>query len=538
MRKSILVYLSCLVFATYSAKPPKWSKNYSVSGSIHFPKASIVQPFQAWFDSKNKRVRVDYNDGTVKKFEFVNATGSYYYSLIPDYHRDGITQICIGTRKPMRKASVLLPNARDFQYEQTKRIKGVKCDGFGSKEVNEFYEKKVTLWVGYNRKSGEKIPYPVQFDTTLYYKESGGLRDHFFIDYSDYKTSDIPEDVFQIFDPKDCYETLHTRHKKLSPFDELPDPSAAHHIDLEFERFTRKYNVLYKNSREKMLRKDIFRDNLRYINSINKANLGYKLAVNHFADRTPDEIGILNQSNFQRDYLDARKFPEKFENLDNDAIPESFDWREHNAVGPVRDQGDCGSCYAFAVVGAVEGAYFLKTGKLVNLSVQALMDCSWMQRNRGCLGGTARGSYRWITRYGGIPTEEDYGPYLGIEDICRPISASKLIPITGYVRLPSNDKRALKVAIFKRGPIAVTIDTSPRSFQFYESGIYNDPSCRSGNDEQSHAALAVGYGELDGKKYWLIKNSWSDYWGMKGYMLMDASGNTCGILNTATYPEM
>lgn len=102
----------------------------------------------------------------------------------------------------MRKASVLLPNARDFQYEQTKRIKGVKCDGFGSKEVNEFYEKKVTLWVGYNRKSGEKIPYPVQFDTTLYYKESGGLRDHFFIDYSDYKTSDIPEEVFQIFDPK------------------------------------------------------------------------------------------------------------------------------------------------------------------------------------------------------------------------------------------------------------------------------------------------------------------------------------------------
>lgn len=85
-----------------------------------------------------------------------------------------------------------------------------------------------------------------------------------------------------------------------------------------------------------MLRKDIFRDNLRYINSINKANLGYKLAVNHFADRTPDEIGILNQSNFQGDYLDARKFPEKFENLNDDAIPESFDWREHNAVGPVR----------------------------------------------------------------------------------------------------------------------------------------------------------------------------------------------------------
>nr|CAI5830895.1 unnamed protein product [Callosobruchus analis] len=196
----------------------------------------------------------------------------------------------------------------------------------------------------------------------------------------------------------------------------------------------------------------------------------------------------------------------------------------------ILDQSVCGSCWSFGTIGAIEGAYFLKNGgKLVRLSQQALIDCSWGYGNNGCDGGEDFRAYSWIKKHGGVPTEEDYGPYLGQDGYCHADKVPKVAPIKEWVNVTSNNENALRLAIFKHGPISVAIDASHRTFSFYSNGKV---------EELDHAVLAVGYGSLNGKDYWLIKNSWSNYWGNDGYILMSAKDNNCGVMTTPTYVVM
>jgi len=221
-----------------------------------------------------------------------------------------------------------------------------------------------------------------------------------------------------------------------------------------------------------------------------------------------------------------------------DDLPESIDWRLYGAVTPVKDQSVCGSCWSFGTVGSLEGAYFLKTGQLVRLSQQALVDCSWGYGNNGCDGGEDFRSYQWVMKHGGIPSEDSYGPYLGIDGYCHVQNVTATAKITGYVNVTSGDEDALKLAIFKHGPISVAIDASHRSFSFYANGVYYEPKCKNGEDGLDHAVLAVGYGVLNGKPYWLVKNSWSTYWGNDGYVLMAQRDNNCGVATMPTYVTM
>jgi len=215
-----------------------------------------------------------------------------------------------------------------------------------------------------------------------------------------------------------------------------------------------------------------------------------------------------------------------------------MDWRLYGAVSSVKDQSVCGSCWSFGTVGTIEGALFLKTGKLTRLSQQALVDCSWGMGNNGCDGGEDFRVYQWMIKHGGIPTEESYGPYLGADGYCHLENATLTAPIKGYVNVTSGDIEALKVAIFRHGPISVAIDASHRSFSFYANGVYYEPECGSGEDSLDHAVLAVGYGVLKGEPYWLVKNSWSTYWGNDGYVLMSQKDNNCGVATMATYVIM
>uniref|UniRef100_A0A8C5RVY3 Peptidase C1A papain C-terminal domain-containing protein n=1 Tax=Laticauda laticaudata TaxID=8630 RepID=A0A8C5RVY3_LATLA len=183
----------------------------------------------------------------------------------------------------------------------------------------------------------------------------------------------------------------------------------------------------------------------------------------------------------------------------------------------------CGSCWSFATTGALEGALFLKTGVLTPLSQQILIDCSWGFGNRACDGGQEPQAFEWIMKHGGIATAEAYGPYM---------EASW----EGYQSITSQNLTDLKAALYKHGPIAVNIDASHKSFAFYSNGIYYEPNCGNTTMELDHAVLAVGYGDLQGEPYWLIKNSWSTYWGNDGYILMSMKENNCGVTSSATYP--
>ncbi|XP_065553595.1 uncharacterized protein LOC136023246 isoform X2 [Lathamus discolor] len=167
---------------------------------------------------------------------------------------------------------------------------------------------------------------------------------------------------------------------------------------------------------------------------------------------------------------------------------------------------------------------------------QVLIDCSWGFGNYACDGGEEWRAYEWIKKHGGIASTESYGPYLGQNGYCHCNQSELVAQLAGYVTVEPGSATALKAALVKHGPVAVNIDASHKSFAFYANGVYEEPHCGNETMALDHAVLAVGYGVLHGKSYWLIKNSWSTYWGNDGYVLMAMKDNNCGVATAASFP--
>jgi len=303
-------------------------------------------------------------------------------------------------------------------------------------------------------------------------------------------------------------------------------------VNTLFKSFKTRYQKSYVSRREHETRKDIYRHNLRFIKSRNRQHLGYRLKTNHMADMTEEEIeqakGLLRETDADAMNGGKRfKIPEG-KNVKN--LPDVVDWAKEGAVNPVRSQGICGSCYAYSVTGAMEGAYFIKTGTLLNLSEQQLIDCSWGFGNRGCKGGYPHRAMQWVIKHGGLATEESYGRYLAQEGLCHFKNTTTGAKLDFYMNITKGNSSELKQAIAFYGPVSILINTQPKSFKFYGSGIYYDPACTHALD---HAALAVGYGVEKGEPYWLIKNSWSKAWGDQGYIKIAMKSDNCGVVQKA-----
>ncbi|XP_038598174.1 procathepsin L-like [Tachyglossus aculeatus] len=287
-------------------------------------------------------------------------------------------------------------------------------------------------------------------------------------------------------------------------------------------------------------RRAVWEENLREIERHNlEHSLGrttFRLAINQFGDMTTEEFAATMNG-----YKAARGVgASAFLRPNGTEPPRALDWRHHGYVTPVKDQGRCGSCWAFGSTGVLEGQLFRRTGRLAAISEQNLMDCSWKRGNRGCDGGLMQQSFLYVRDNGGIDSEEAY-PYDAKDGPCRYLPGDSVGNATGYVEVAPTEE-ALRRAVATVGPVSVVIDASARSFQFYQSGVYYEPRCRRNLLELDHAVLVVGYGPPEGRPgrdppYWIVKNSWGKWWGDHGYILMARDrDNHCGIASGPIYP--
>ncbi|XBH69001.1 hypothetical protein VPH35_097007 [Triticum aestivum] len=304
-----------------------------------------------------------------------------------------------------------------------------------------------------------------------------------------------------------------------------------------FEKWLAKHQKAYASFEEKLHKFEVFKDNLKHIDKINREVTSYWLGLNEFADLTNDEFKAaylgLNAAPARRG--SSRSF--RYEDVSASDLPKSVDWRKKGAVTEVKNQGQCGSCWAFSTVAAVEGINAIVTGNLTALSEQELIDCS-VDGNSGCNGGLMDYAFSYIASSGGLHTEEAY-PYLMEEGSCGDgkKAESEAVTISGFEDVPANDEQALIKALAHQ-PVSVAIEASGRHFQFYSGGVFDGP-CGAQLD---HGVAAVGYGSDKGKghDYIIVRNSWGAEWGEKGYIRMKRGTSNgeglCGINKMASYP--
>lgn len=295
-----------------------------------------------------------------------------------------------------------------------------------------------------------------------------------------------------------------------------------------FKNWKTKYAKQYLTNEDESHKLRVFRDNFFTVKAlIEEGEKSWTVGLTKFADLTPAEFRAFYLSTYQSD---RTRNPEY---LDESNAPEKIDWRSKGAVTGVKDQGQCGSCWAFSATGSLEGADFIANGKLQSFSEQQLVDCSGDEGNEGCNGGLMNSAMNYTMKHG-IESESTY-PYKARDQTCKYDASKVVFTNKGWKDVTPNNEDQLAAAV-AMVPTSVAIEADQLVFQWYTGGIIDSASCGTDLD---HGVLAVGYDDTAAKPYWIVKNSWGKSWGESGYVRIKKNKGTgpgiCGIAMDPTY---
>jgi C1A family cysteine protease len=306
----------------------------------------------------------------------------------------------------------------------------------------------------------------------------------------------------------------------------------------EFESFKQKYQKSYATPEEEKYRFDVFRQTLERVVRKNK-EMDPVFGITKFSDLTPLEFRESYLSYRPRGIDSSRKVSQPSSKL----ATTDFDWRDHGAITPVKDQGFCGSCWAFSTTETIESAWFLAGNDLTEFSVAQIVQCD--TTDYGCRGGDTTTAYAYVEDAGGLATEADYPYsktlYQGLTGTCQKFTVSggsisaftyATTPCYGVCKNQDEDTLATNVAATQ--PASICVDAS--SWSDYTGGVMTSSSCSSSYNSLDHCVQLVGFSNYEkATGYWIVRNSWADDWGEDGYIYLRVGDNTCGVADEATF---
>ena len=348
-----------------------------------------------------------------------------------------------------------------------------------------------------------------------------------------------PEEQIKLIEHK-CSTDSHLRCSEGIPetknsilgdeFDVPEFPKSEEEVRFAFNEFVDKYQKPYQHDETTFEhRYGIFKENLEIAQMMQEREKGTAYyGITQFSDLTKEEF----LANYTMNGWDEAIYDLEEAEIPGITVPDSFDWRDHGAVTEVKNQGTCGSCWAFSTTGNIEGQWAIKKKKLISLSEQELVDCDTV--DKGCNGGLPSTAYKQIMKLGGLESESDY-PYKGVDRKCSMDKSEIEVYINGSLKISSNEDD-MAAWLVQNGPISIGINAM--AMQFYLGGVAHPWEIFCNPKELDHGVLIVGYGVKKGlfgeTPYWIIKNSWGSYWGVQGYYLVYRGAGVCGLNTMCT----